>query len=68
MDCINVCVKMFYYSPNMWNQVSSKNRMLELEVKFLLKTKPYYSVHKSNILTLARTMVNNFFCEMTVQN
>ena len=30
MDCINVCVKMFYYSPNMWNQISSKNRMLEL--------------------------------------
>ena len=21
LDCINVCVKMFYSSPNMWNQV-----------------------------------------------
>ena len=24
MDCINACVKMFYYSPNMWNQVKIK--------------------------------------------
>ena len=21
MHCINVCVKMFYHSPNMWNQL-----------------------------------------------
>ena len=27
MDCINVCVKMLYYSPNTWNNQNKKGKI-----------------------------------------